>query len=117
MVAALANCLAGDELRPVRPASPFPMVAPQSAQESLTDWQRKGFPMYQMLCVLLATIAYGTATGHCQDSQAGMTAVTFQSSTYSDMRHLLAREATAGAVTVKANLGFPEQAGDRYPAI
>src|SRR3984893_12885146 len=73
--------------------------------------------MYQMLCVLRATIAYGTATGHCQDSQAGMTAVTFQSSTYSDMRHLLAREATAGAVTVKANLGFPAQAGDRYPAI
>jgi hypothetical protein len=38
--------------------------------------------MYQMLCVLVATIAYGTAAGHCQGSQAGMTAVTFQSSTY-----------------------------------
>jgi dienelactone hydrolase len=73
--------------------------------------------MYQMLCVLLATIAYGTATGHCQGAQAGMTAVTFQSSTYSDMRQLLAREATTGAVTVKANLGFPEQARDRYPAV
>jgi hypothetical protein len=62
--------------------------------------------MYQMLCVLVATIAYGTATGHCQGSQAGMTAVTFQTSTYSDMRQLLAREATTGAVTVKAYLGF-----------
>ncbi len=73
--------------------------------------------MYQMLCVLVATIAYGTATGHCQGSQAGMTAVTFQSSTYSDMRQLLAREATTGAVTVKAYLGFPEQVRDRYPAV
>ena len=73
--------------------------------------------MYQMLCVLVATIAYGTATGHCQGAQAGMTAVTFQSSTYSDMRQLLAREAVTGAVTVKADLGFPEQARDRYPAV
>jgi dienelactone hydrolase len=73
--------------------------------------------MYQMLCVLLATIAYGTATGHCQDTQAGINAVTFQSSTYSDMRQLLAHEAPTGVVTVKANLGFPEQVKDRYPAI
>jgi dienelactone hydrolase len=73
--------------------------------------------MYQMFCVLLATIAYGTATGHCQDPQAGMTAVAFQSSTYSDMRQVLTREAPTGAVTVKASLGFPEQASDRYPAV
>jgi dienelactone hydrolase len=76
--------------------------------------------MYQMVCVLMATIAYGTA-GHCQGSreasQAGMTAVTFQSSTYSDMRQLLARQATSGAVTVRADLGFPEQVRDRYPAV
>jgi hypothetical protein len=82
IIAALANCLACDG-----PASPFRMVAPQKAQVSLPDRQSKGYPMYQMLCVLVATIAYGTATGHCQGSQAGMTAVTFQSSTYSDMRH------------------------------
>jgi dienelactone hydrolase len=73
--------------------------------------------MYQMLCVLVATIAYGSATGHCQGTQAGMTGVTFQSSTYSDMRQLLAREAATAAVTVKATLGFPEQVRDRYPAI
>jgi dienelactone hydrolase len=73
--------------------------------------------MYQMLCVLMATIAYGSATGHCQGTQAGMTGVTFQSSTYSDMRQLLAREAATAAVTVKATLGFPEQVRDRYPAI
>ena len=73
--------------------------------------------MYQMLCALLATIVYGTATGHCQDAQAGMTAVTFQSSTYSDMRQIVTREAPTGAVTVKATLGFPEQVRDRYPAV
>jgi dienelactone hydrolase len=73
--------------------------------------------MYQMLCVLVATIAYGSANGPCQGAQAGMTAVTFQSSTYSDMRQLQAREAVTAAVTVKANLGFPEQMRDRYPAV
>lgn len=79
--------------------------------------QGKGYLMYQMLCVLVATIAYGTAAGHCQGSQAGLTAVTFQSSTYGDMRQILAREAATAAVTVKASLGFPEQAKDRYPAV
>ena len=42
--------------------------------------------MYQMICVLMATIAYGSAAGHCQ-----ATTVTFQSSTYSDFRQLLTR--------------------------
>jgi dienelactone hydrolase len=73
--------------------------------------------MYQILCVLIATIAYGTATGHCQTLQAGTATVTFQSATYSDMRQLLAREATVGAVTVKATLGFPQQMKDHYPAV
>lgn len=72
--------------------------------------------MYQVLCVLMATIVYGTAAGHCQAAQASMTAVTFQSSTYGDMRELLAQEAT-GTVTVKATLGFPEQVKDRMPAV
>src|SRR6516225_1845975 len=71
--------------------------------------------MYQTLCVLLATIAL--AAGHCQTLHAATTTVTFQSSTYSDMRQLLAREAATGAVTVKAYLGFPEQVRDRYPAV
>ena len=73
--------------------------------------------MYQMLCALMAMIAYGSAAGHCQAPQAGTTAITFQSSTYSDMRQLLVREAASGAVTVKAYLGFPEQERDRYPAV
>jgi dienelactone hydrolase len=72
--------------------------------------------MYQILCVLMATIAYGTAVGHCQVLQAGTT-ITFQSSTYSGFRQLLAREAATGAVTIPANLRFPEEARDRYPAV
>src|SRR5262249_55518739 len=73
--------------------------------------------MYQILCVLMATIAYGTADGHCQTPQAGTTTITFQSATYSDMRQLLAREAATGAVTVNATLGFPERMKDHYPAV
>jgi dienelactone hydrolase len=73
--------------------------------------------MYRILHVLIATIAYGMAAAHGQTPQAGTTTITFQSSTYSDMRQLLAREAPTGAVTVKASLGLPEQAGDRYPAV
>jgi dienelactone hydrolase len=71
--------------------------------------------MYQILCVLLSTIAYGTAVGHCP--QAGTTTITFQSATYNDMGQLLGRAATTGAVTVKATLGFPEQIRERYPAV
>lgn len=74
-------------------------------------------PMYRILRVLIAAIAYGMAVAHCQTPQAGTTTITFQSSTYSDMRQLLAREAPTGAVTVKASLGFPEQARDRHPAV
>ena len=73
--------------------------------------------MYRILHVLIATIAYGMTAALCQTPQAGTTTITFQSSTYSDMRQLLAREAPTGAVTVKASLGFPEQARDRYPAV
>jgi len=65
----------------------------------------------------MATIAYGTAVGHCEVPQAGTNQITFQSSTYSDFRQLLTREAATATVTVRANLGFPEQAKDRYPAV
>jgi hypothetical protein len=49
--------------------------------------------MYQILCVLMATIAYGTAVGHCQAPLAATANITFQSSTYGDFRQLLTREA------------------------
>ena len=70
--------------------------------------------MYQFLCVLIATFAYGTAVGNCQ---AGATTITLQSSTYTDFRQLLTREAAAGTVAVRGSLAFPEQAKDRYPAV
>ena len=79
--------------------------------------EANALPMYQILCVLLATIACGTAVGHCQTSQAGTTTITFQSATYNDMGQLLGRAATIEAVTVKATLGFPEQMRERYPAV
>ena len=72
--------------------------------------------MFRILCVLMATVGYGAATGHCQTPQAGTT-ITLQSSTYRDFRQLLAREAATGTVTVRAKLDFPEQARDRYPAV
>src|SRR5262245_46165718 len=74
-------------------------------------------PMCRILCALIATIAYGMVAAHCQTLIAGTSTITFQSSIYSDMRQFLAREAPTGAVTVKASLGFPEQASDRYPAV
>jgi dienelactone hydrolase len=72
--------------------------------------------MYQILCALMATIAYGIAVGHCQAPQAGAT-ITFQSSTYSGFRQLLTHEAATGTVTIPANLRFPDEAKDRYPAV
>jgi hypothetical protein len=73
--------------------------------------------MYLSLCVLMATIAYGTAVGNCQVPQAGTDQVTFQSSTYSDFRQILAQGAATATVAVRANLGFPEEPKDRYPAV
>src|SRR5712671_7977427 len=73
--------------------------------------------MYLRLCVLMATIAYGTAVGLCQVPQARTNQVTFQSYTYSDFRQLLAREAPTATITVRASLSFPEEAKDRYPAV
>jgi len=73
--------------------------------------------MYQMLCALIAAIAFETAAGHCQAPQAGTTAITFQSSTYADFRQLLARETPTGTVSIRADLEFPEEVRDRYPAV
>ena len=79
--------------------------------------QSERAPMYLRLCVLMATIAYGTAVGHCQTPQAGTNQITFQSYTFSDFRQLLARETPAATIAVRANLSFPEEAKDRYPAV
>jgi dienelactone hydrolase len=65
----------------------------------------------------MAMIGYGMAGAHCQAPRPSTSTITFQSSTYSDMRQLSAREAATGAVTVKAYLRLPEQVRDRYPAV
>src|SRR5262249_43331074 len=77
----------------------------------------KGSHMHRFLCVLIATIAYGTTAAHCQTPHARTTAITFQSTTFSDLGQLLARKAATGTVTVAADLSFPEEAKDRYPVI
>src|SRR5215831_11795828 len=73
--------------------------------------------MHQVLCVLMAMIGYGMAGPHCQAPRPSATTITFQSSTYSDMRQLLARKPETGGVTVKAYLRLPEQVRDRYPVV
>lgn len=72
--------------------------------------------MHRILCVLTATILYGTV-GHCQAPPPRTITITFQSSSYSDFRALLAREAAAETVTVRGKLNFPEQVKDRYSAV
>src|ERR1700736_596069 len=101
---------------PFGSASPLLLVASKNAQVNLTDCEKET-TMYQILCVLMATIGYGTAAAYCQAPQAGTTAIAFQSSTYSDFRQLLTREAATETVTIRANLGFPEEKKDRYPAV
>jgi dienelactone hydrolase len=66
--------------------------------------------------ILAAGLTVVTMSLHCETPQAGTSQVSFQSSSYSDFRQLLAREVAAGTVTVRANLRFPEEAKDRYPA-
>ncbi|GLR87022.1 dienelactone hydrolase family protein [Bradyrhizobium iriomotense] len=73
--------------------------------------------MRRVLCVLTAMIVFGAAAALCQAPQAGTTTITFQSSTYSDFRQLLMREAPNGTVTIRARLDFPDEARDRYPAV
>jgi dienelactone hydrolase len=66
---------------------------------------------------LMAMFACGAMVAHCEPSQAGTNRITFQSFTYTDFRQLLAREPPTVTVTVRASLGFPHEARDKYPAI
>jgi dienelactone hydrolase len=43
--------------------------------------------------------------------------VEFQSASYTDIRQLIAREATTATVTVSATLSFPDRVQERYPAL
>ena len=73
--------------------------------------------MSRFFPVLLAMIVSGIASGPRQNAEAETTTVTFQSSTYNDMRQILAREKPGEAVTIDARLGFPDQAKEPYPAV
>jgi dienelactone hydrolase len=73
--------------------------------------------MHLGLFVMIAAIAFGTATVHGLASEARSSQVTFQSASYADFRQLLSREAPPATVTVPATLSFPDDAQDRYPAV
>jgi dienelactone hydrolase len=60
----------------------------------------------------------GVGVGHGQSSDTGATeAVSFQSGTYTDFRQALTREAPTSIVKIAANLIFPADTKDRYPAV
>jgi dienelactone hydrolase len=67
------------------------------------------------LLTLIAVPVFAVAVAHGQ--ALGSNQLTFQSATYADFRQLQSRQAPAATVTVSANLSFPEQARDRYPAV
>jgi dienelactone hydrolase len=69
------------------------------------------------LLASIALIAAGTATTYGQGPEPRANQVTFQSGSYADFRQLQLREAPTAAVTVRASLGFPDEARDRYPAV
>jgi dienelactone hydrolase len=71
----------------------------------------------RVLASSFAAIALGAAAAHGQAPQPRPEQVTFQSASYADFRQLLSREAPAATVTVAATLSFPDEAGDRYPAV
>jgi cephalosporin-C deacetylase-like acetyl esterase len=66
---------------------------------------------------LLAMIVCGFASEPCQNAEAETKTVTFQSSTYNDMRQILARENPAKAVTIDGRLSFPDNAKEPYPTV
>jgi hypothetical protein len=70
--------------------------------------------MHLRVFAMIAVTAFGTGIAH---GQARLSQVTFQSSSYTDFRRLLLREAPTATVTVSATLGFPDEARDRYPAV
>jgi dienelactone hydrolase len=67
--------------------------------------------------ILMAAIACGAAVAYFGlATRADTATVSFQSATYDDFRRVLARQST-GAVTIKAQLAYPEQVRERYPAV
>jgi len=79
--------------------------------------RERGSCAHLRLRAVIAALAFATATAPGRASEALLNEVTFQSASYADFRQLLLREAPAATVTVRATLGFPVDARDRYPAV
>jgi dienelactone hydrolase len=71
------------------------------------------------LCLFAVTVAisFAAATADGQGPEPLANEVTFQSASYVDFRQLQSREGPAATVKVRASLGFPDEARDRYPAV
>src|ERR1700680_2414923 len=61
----LLECLTSANVRPIRSAFPLLLVASKNVQVNLTDCDKET-AMYRILCVLMATLGYGTAAAHCR---------------------------------------------------
>ena len=86
---------------------------------NLSEILSSGFPGYPSLDASgqIERVPGVAATILVQPAFAADLTITFQSATYRDFRQILTREPATGTVTVRANLNFPEQARDRYPAV
>jgi dienelactone hydrolase len=73
--------------------------------------------MIKHLFVLSAAIVVGSTQGWAQVPAASPIQTTFQSATFNDFPQLLAGESPKATVLVRANLQFPEDGKDRYPAV
>jgi dienelactone hydrolase len=69
------------------------------------------------LFAVTAAILLAAQTVHGQAVEPRTSEVTFQSASYRDFRQLQLREPPAATVSVAANLSFPDEARDRYPAV
>ena len=65
---------------------------------------------------MMAIATLGIMSAHSQAAEPGVNQVTFQSVSYADFGQLQ-RQTPAATVTVAANLSFPDEARDRYPAV
>jgi dienelactone hydrolase len=79
-------------------------------------WRTRRLRKQLRLLVLVSVTAFAAGTVHGQ-TPVVPEQVSFQSATYVDPRQLLSREAPAATVTVPANLSFPDEVRDRYPAV
>ena len=73
--------------------------------------------MYQILCALMATIDMEQRSDIVRRRRQARPQSRFNLPPTATFASFGTREAATGTVTVRANLGFPEEAKDRYPAV